>query len=63
MHYFFSWVPTHYSFTFNSRFLNELKHIFLKLCVGFYIFDSVSFLLKFTFLFNKKHGVFEFKTL
>ena len=27
------------------------------LCVGFSIFDSLSFLLEFMFLFNKKHGV------
>ena len=33
-----------------------------KLCVGFPIFDSVSFLLKFIFLFNKMHGFFDFKT-
>ena len=30
----------------------------LKLCVGFSIFDSVSFLLKFMSLFNKMHGLF-----
>ena len=34
----------------------------LKLCVGFSIFDSVSFLLKFMSLFNKMHGLFHFKT-
>ena len=34
----------------------------LKLCVGFSTFDSVSFLLKFIFLFNKMHGFFDFKT-
>ena len=33
--------------------------ISLKLCVGFSIFESVLFLLNFTFLFNKKHGSFE----
>ena len=38
------------------------KFIFLELCVGFSIFDSVVFLLKFIFLFNKKHGLFDFKT-
>ena len=38
----------------------ELKH--KKLCVGFSIFDSVSFLLKFIFLFNNMHGIFDFKT-
>ena len=38
------------------------KFISLKLCLGFSIFDSVSFLLKFIFLFNKLHGLFDFKT-
>ena len=33
----------------------------LKLCVGFSIFDSVSFLLKFIFLFGKMHGFFDFQ--
>ena len=41
--FFLSWVPTHHIFTFNLWFLN----LNLKLCVGFSIFDSVSFLLKF----------------
>ena len=36
--------------------------ISLKLCVGFSIFDSVSLLWNFIFLFNKKYGLFEFKT-
>ena len=39
------------------------KFISLKLCVGFSIFYSVSFLLKFIFLFNKKHGLFDFKNV
>ena len=34
-----------------------------KLCVGFFIFNSVSFLWKFIFLFNKMHGLFDFQTL
>ena len=38
------------------------RFVSLKLCVGFSIFDSVSFLLKFIFLFNKMHGLFDFKT-
>ena len=52
-------APTHQDFTFNLRFLYELKHKvrLSKMCVGFSIFDSVSFLLKFLFLFNKKDGV------
>ena len=33
-----------------------------KLCVGFSIFDSASFLLNFVFLFNKMHVLFDFKT-
>ena len=32
-----------------------------KTCMGFYILDSVSLLLKFIFLFNKKDGLFDFK--
>ena len=35
--------------------------ISLKLCVGISIFDYISFLLNFIFLFNKKHGLFDFK--
>ena len=34
----------------------------LKLCMGFSIFNSVSFLLKFIVFFNKKHGHVDFKT-
>ena len=37
-----------FSMSWSTRFVS------LKLCVGFSIFDSVSFLLKFIFLFNKK---------
>ena len=36
--------------------------ISLKLCVRFSIFDYVSFLLKFMFLFYKKDRLFDFKT-
>ena len=36
--------------------------ISLKLYVRFSIFDSVLFLLKFILLFNKMHGLFDFKT-
>ena len=62
--FFLSQAPTHHGFTFNLRFLHELKHKvrLLKLCVGFFIFDYVSFFLKFMFLFNKMHVVFDFKT-
>ena len=34
----------------------------LKLCVGLSVFNSVSFLLKFIFLFNKMHRFFDSKT-
>ena len=47
------------SFTFNLQILYELKH---KLCVGFPIFDSTLFLLKFIFLLKKEHGLFDFTT-
>ena len=72
IHFFLSRASAHHSLTFNLRSLYEPKHevrlsktvcgISLKLCVGFSIFDFVSFLLKFIFLFNKKHELFDFKT-
>ena len=57
-------APTHHSFTFNLRFLLELKHKvrLSKLYVGFSIFDFISLLLKFVFLFSKMHGLFDLKT-
>ena len=62
--FFLSRAPTHHSFTFNLRFLYDLKHKvrLSKTVFGFFIFDSVSFLLKFIFFFNKMHGLFDFKT-
>ena len=63
--FFLSWAPTHHSFTFNLWFLYELKdkvHLSKTVCLVFSIFDSVSFLLKFIFLFNKVHGLFDFET-
>ena len=52
------------SFTFDLRLLYKLKHMVYdsKLCMAFSIFDFVSFLLNFVFLFNKKHGFFDFQT-
>ena len=46
--YFLSRAPTHHSFTFNSRFLYELKHkVYLSKTVrGILHFDSVLFLLR-----------------
>ena len=42
--------------SWNTRFVS------LKLCVGFSIFDAVSFLLKFIFLLDKMHELFDLKT-
>ena len=55
--------PTHHSFTFNLLFLYELKHKVHLSKTGFSIFDSVSFLLKFIFLFNNMHGLFDLKNV
>ena len=62
--FFLSRAPTYHSFSFNLRFLYELKHQvrLSKTERGISIFDSVSFLLNFVFLFNKIHGLFDFKT-
>ena len=49
-------APTYHSFTFNSRFLYELKykvHLSKTVCGVFQ--------LKFIFLFNKMHGLCDFK--
>ena len=35
--------------------------MYLKLCVGFSVSGSASFLLNFIFLFNKKHGLLTLK--
>lgn len=54
--------PTHCSFTFYSPFLYELKHICLnKIVFGFPFLIPFGFLVKFIFLFNIKHGLFDFK--
>ena len=48
----------------NLQLLNELKHNVRhsKTVCGIFIFYSISFLLKFIFLFNKVHELFDFKT-
>ena len=38
------------------------RFVSLKQCVGFSIFDSVLFLLKFMVLFHRMQGLFDFKT-
>ena len=48
---------------FGSYISWSTRFISLKPCVAFSIFDSVSFLLKLIFLFNKMHQHFDFKTL
>ena len=53
----FFFCELQHSFTFNLQFLYELKHK-VKLCVEVSIFDSILFLLKFLFFFNKMHGFF-----
>ena len=60
--FFLSRSSTHHSFTFDLVFLYGLKHKvrLSKTVCG--IFDSISFLLKFIILFNKMHGLFDFKT-
>ena len=45
----------------NSYISRSRMFVIWKLCVGFSIFDSVLFLLNFLFLFNKMHGVLDFK--
>ena len=59
--FFLSRAPTHYDFAFNLQFLHELKEkVHLSKTASF--LNSVSFLLKFKFLFKKVDGVFDFKT-
>ena len=56
------WAQTHLSFSFNLQFLYKLKFkVHLSKTVGFFIFDPLLFLLKFMFLFNKKHRLCGFK--
>ena len=56
--YVLSLTPTLHSFTFNFRFLYEMKHKvspFKTVC-------GILFLLSFIFLLNKIHRLFDFKT-
>ena len=61
--FFLSQTSTHHSFTFNMRFLYEQKH---KICLskavcGIFYIRFRFILLKFMFLCNKKHRLFDFK--
>ena len=62
--FFLTRIPTHDSFIFNLRFLYELKHKvrLSKTVCGIFYFQFVSFSLKFIFLFNKMHRLFDFKS-
>ena len=54
-------APTHHSFTFNLRFLYELKHknrLSKTVCGNLH---SVLILLKSIFLFNEMYGLLDFK--
>ena len=61
--FFLSQALTHHSFTFNLRFLYELKHKvrLSKTVCGILHFDLVTFFLKVIILFNKMHGLLPFK--
>ena len=52
----FSFASSNSSLICDSYISWSTRFVSLKLCVVFSIFDSVSLLLKFTFLFNKMHG-------
>ena len=62
--FFLSRAPNHHSFTLVLGFLYELKHkVHLsKTMFGISIFNSVPFLLKFIFLFDKMHELLDFKS-
>ena len=60
--FFLSRAPTHHSSTFNLRLLYELKYKVRLSKTVRGSFDSVSFLLKFIYLYNKMNGLFDFKT-
>ena len=46
----------------DSYMIWSTRFVSVKLYVKFSIFDSVLFLLNFTFMFHKMHGLFDFKT-
>ena len=62
--FFLFGAPTHQNFTFNFRFLYELKqkvHLSKTVCEIFHFWFCLG-LLKFIFLLNKIHGLFDLKT-
>ena len=61
---FLSQAPTHHSFTFNLRFLYELKHklrLSTTVCGIFHIRFRFVFIKVYIFL-HKTYGLFDFKT-
>ena len=48
-------------FYFKSLVLSLKRLVSLKAVLGFPLFDYASFSLKFIFLFNRKHKLFDFK--
>ena len=62
--FFLSRAPTHHSFTFNSQFLNELKHMVhlsKTVCGIFHLRFCLIFIKLYIFV-QKKHWLFDFKT-
>ena len=57
---FVSTNSSHFFLTHDSHMSGSTWFISLKVCVEFSAFDFVSFL-KFTFLFNKRHELYDFK--
>ena len=56
---------TQYSFTFNLRFLHELKHkvrLSKTVCAIFHFRFHFAFIEVYIFFFNKMHEFFDFKT-
>ena len=55
-------VVTVFLLTRNSYMRWRTSFVSVKVCMEFPVFNSISFLLEFIFLFNKKHGLFDFET-
>ena len=55
-------VVTVFLLTRNSYMRWRTSFVSAKVCMEFPVFNSISFLLEFIFLFNKKHGLFDFET-
>ena len=56
-------APTNHSFSFNLGFIYEVKHKFClsKTVCGTFNFQFCFIYLRFIYLFNKMHGLFDFK--